>query len=82
MTIITGFVALTVRQSVTTAYLAGPLDQVNAWSRSGAPRCKSWAGRSRDFGMVLVGIKLGAKSVASNGAGTGHREAVGRSSAC
>ena len=27
--------------------------------------------------MVLVGIKLGAKSVASNGANTGQREAVG-----
>jgi len=77
MTIITESVALTVRQSATTTYLAGPLDQVNAWVSQWGTSLQILGGTILAICMVLVGIKLGAKSVASNGASTGHREAVG-----
>ena len=77
MTIITESVALTVRPSATTTYLAGPLDQVNTWVTQWGTSLQILGGTILAICMVLVGIKMGAKSVASNGASTGHREAVG-----
>ena len=78
MTIITTeSAALTGRSSATTTYLAGPLDQVNAWVSQWGTSLQILGGTILAICMVLVGIKLGAKSVASNGASTGHREAVG-----
>ena len=69
--------ALTVRLSVNTTDTAAPLDQVNAWVSQWGTSLQVLGGTILAICMVLVGIKLGAKSVASNGASTGHREAVG-----
>jgi hypothetical protein len=69
--------ALTVRLSVNTTYTAAPLDQVNTWVAQWGTSLQVLGGTILAICMVLVGIKLGAKSVASNGASTGHREAVG-----
>ena len=69
--------ALTVRLSVNTTYTAAPLDQVNAWVSQWGTSLQILGGTIIAICMVLVGIKLGAKSVASTGASTGHREAVG-----
>ena len=69
--------ALTVRLSVNTTYTAAPLDQVNIWVSQWGTSLQVLGGTILAICMVLVGIKLGAKSVASNGASTGHREAVG-----
>ena len=77
MTIITESAALTGRLSVNTTYTAAPLDQVNAWVSQWGTSLQVLGGTILAICMVLVGIKLGAKSVASNGASTGHREAVG-----
>ena len=77
MTIITESAALTGRLSVNTTYTAAPLDQVNAWVAQWGTSLQVLGGTILAICMVLVGIKLGAKSVASNGASTGHREAVG-----
>lgn len=78
MTIITtATAALTGRASANTTYLAGPLDQVNAWVSQWGTSLQVLGGIILAICMVLVGIKLGAKSVASNGASTGHREAIG-----
>ena len=78
MTIITAeSAALTDRLSVNTTYTAAPLDQVNAWVSQWGTSLQVLGGTILAICMVLVGIKLGAKSVASNGASTGHREAVG-----
>jgi len=77
MTIITKSAALTGRLSATTTYIAGPLDQVNAWVSQWGTSLQLLGGVILGICMVLVGIKLGAKSVASSGANTGHREAVG-----
>ena len=77
MTIIAESAAATVRLSVNTTYLAGPLDQVNAWVSQWGTSLQLLGGVILGICMVLVGIKLGAKSVASSGANTGHREAVG-----
>jgi hypothetical protein len=63
--------------SASTVYLAGPLDQVNTWVSQWGTSLQILGGTILAICMVLVGIKLGAKSVASNGASTGHREAVG-----
>lgn len=60
-----------------TTYLAGPLDQVNTWVSQWGTSLQVLGGIILAICMVLVGIKLGAKSVASNGASTGHREAIG-----
>ena len=80
MTIITtasSAAALTGRASANTTYLAGPLDQVHAWVSQWGTSLQVLGGIILAICMVLVGIKLGAKSVASNGASTGHREAIG-----
>ena len=77
MTIITASAALTGVVSASTTYLAGPLDQVNAWVTQWGTSLQLLGGVILGICMVLVGIKLGAKSVASSGANTGHREAVG-----
>ena len=78
MTIITAeSAALAVRSSASTTYLAGPLDQVNAWVAQWGTSLQILGASVLAICVVLVGIKLGAKSVASNGASTGHREAVG-----
>jgi len=77
MTIITESAALTGRLSVNTTYTAAPLDQVNTWVSQWGTSLQVLGGTILAICMVLVGIKLGAKSVASNGASTGHREAVG-----
>lgn len=63
--------------SANTTYLAGPLDQVNTWVSQWGTSLQILGGTILAICMVLVGIKLGAKSVASSGASTGHREAVG-----
>jgi len=62
-----------------TGYLAGPLDQINAWVAQWGTSLQILGGTILAICMVLVGIKLGAKSVASGGSGanTGHREAFG-----
>jgi len=60
-----------------TTYLAGPLDQVNTWVSQWGTSLQVLGGIILAICMVLVGIKLGAKSVASNGSSTGHREAIG-----
>ena len=67
----------TVRSSATTTYLAGPLDQVNTWVTQWGTSLQILGGTILAICMVLVGIKMGAKSVASNGASTGHRETIG-----
>ena len=78
MTIITKSAALTGRLSATTTYIAGPLDQVNAWVSQWGTSLQILGASVLAICMVLVGIKLGAKSVASQGAGsTGHRETIG-----
>ena len=77
MTIITKSAALTGRLSATTTYIAGPLDQVNAWVSQWGTSLQLLGGVILGICTVLVGIKLGAKSVASNGPSTGHREAIG-----
>jgi hypothetical protein len=77
MTIITESAALTGRSLANTTYTAAPLDQVNAWVAQWGTSLQVLGGTILAICMVLVGIKLGAKSVASNGASTGHREAVG-----
>ena len=69
--------ALTGRASASTTYLAGPLDQVNTWVAQWGTSLQILGGTILAICMVLVGIKLGAKSVAGSGASTGHREAVG-----
>jgi hypothetical protein len=65
--------------STNTVYLAGPLDQINAWVAQWGTSLQVLGGTILAICMVLVGIKLGAKSVASGGSGgsTGHREAFG-----
>jgi hypothetical protein len=69
-------VSLTV--SAGTSYPAAPLDQVNAWVAQWGTSLQILGGTILAICMVLVGIKLGAKSVAgSNGANSGHREAFG-----
>ena len=63
----------------TTTFLAGPLDGVNAWMGQWGTALQVLGGTVLAICMVLVGIKLGAKTVAggNSGAGGGHREAVG-----
>ena len=75
MTITTA--ALTGPSSANTTYTAAPLDAVNAWVAQWGTSLQLLGGTILAICMVLVGIKLGAKSVAGNGASTGHREAVG-----
>ena len=77
MTIITESAALTGGLSADTTYLAAPLDQVNTWVAQWGTSLQVLGGTVLAICMVLVGIKLGAKSVASQGASTGHREAIG-----
>jgi len=62
-----------------TVFLAGPLDQINAWVAQWGTSLQILGGTILAICMVLVGIKLGAKSVASGGSGanTGHRESFG-----
>ena len=50
--------------SATTVYLAGPLDQVNTWVSQWGTSLQILGGTILAICMVLVGIKLGAKSVA------------------
>lgn len=61
----------------TMTYLAGPLDGVNAWVSQWGTALQVLGGTLLAICMILVGIKLGAKSVASSGPNTGQREAVG-----
>ena len=61
----------------TAMYLAGPLDGVNAWVSQWGTALQVLGGTLLAICMILVGIKLGAKSVASSGPNTGQREAVG-----
>ena len=75
--VITESAALTGRSSANTTYLAGPLDQVNIWVTQWGTSLQVLGGTVLAICMVLVGIKLGAKSVAGQGASTGHREAIG-----
>ncbi len=75
MTIISESAALT--GGANTTYLAAPLDQVNTWVAQWGTSLQVLGGTILAICMVLVGIKLGAKSVASQGASTGHREAIG-----
>lgn len=77
MTIITESAALTARTLANTTYTAAPLDQVNAWVSQWGSSLQILGASVLAICVVLVGIKLGAKSVASQGASTGHREAVG-----
>ena len=77
MNITTDLAALNGRAASSVTYLAGPLDQVNAWVAQWGTSLQILGGTILAICMVLVGIKLGAKSVAGNGASTGHREAVG-----
>ena len=78
MTIITtASTALTGLASANTTYTAGPLDQVNVWVSQWGTSLQVLGGSVLAICVVLVGIKLGAKSVASQGASTGHREAIG-----
>ena len=78
MSIITATtVAATDQASATTANLAGPLDQINTWVSQWGTSLQILGGTILAICMVLVGIKLGAKSVAGNGSSTGHREAIG-----
>ena len=79
MTIITASAALTGVVSASTTYLAGPLDQVNAWVTQWGTSLQLLGGTVLAICMVLVGIKLGAKSVASSGANTGHLNPPGES---
>jgi hypothetical protein len=68
---------LTGRASAGTTHLAGPLDQVNAWVSQWGTSLQVLGGIVLAICMVLVGIKLGAKSVVGSGGSTGHREAIG-----
>jgi hypothetical protein len=63
--------------SVTGIYVAGPLDQINTWVAQWGLALQALGGTILAICAVLVGIKLGAKSVTSNGTSSGHREAVG-----
>lgn len=77
MTIITTAPAATTGlTSVNTTYMAGPLDQINTWVAQWGTSLQVLGGTILAICMVLVGIKLGAKSVAGNGS-SGHREAFG-----
>ena len=58
-------------------YLAGPLDGVNAWMSQWGTALQVLGGTVLAICMVLVGIKLGAKTVTGGSGGGGHREAVG-----
>ncbi len=71
--------ALVSRSAGSMVYLAGPLDQVNAWVAQWGTSLQILGGTILAICMVLVGIKLGAKSVAGGGSGanTGQREAFG-----
>ena len=71
--------ALDTAAGSTTVYLAGPLDAVNAWMSQWGTSLQVTGGIILAICMVLVGIKLGAKTVVSNGtsSGSGNREAVG-----
>lgn len=62
--------------SASTSYIAGPLDQVNTWVAQWGLSLQILGGTILAICAVLVGIKLGAKSVSSNGTSTGQREAV------
>jgi len=78
MTITTASITMTGRAPATTTYLAGPLDQVNAWVSQWGTALQVLGIAILGICMVLVGIKLGTKAVVSNGgANTGNREAVG-----
>ena len=59
-------------------YLAGPLDAVNTWMSQWGTALQVLGGTVLAICMVLVGIKLGAKTVTGGPAGGGgHPEAVG-----
>lgn len=67
------------RASTQVVQLAGPLDQITEWVTEWGTALKLLGGAVLVICMVLVGIKLGAKSVTNGGAGanTGQREALG-----
>jgi len=76
--IITASIAPTGQAPAMTTYLAGPLDQVNAWVSQWGTALQVLGIAILGICMVLVGIKLGTKAVVSSGgANTGNREAVG-----
>ena len=77
MTIIIESAALTGRSMANTTYTAAPLDPVNAWVSQWGTSLQILGASVLAICVVLVGIKLGAKSVASQGTSTGHREAIG-----
>jgi hypothetical protein len=57
------------RLNTTTTYVAAPLDGVNTWVNQWGP--------SLQICVIVVGIKLGARSAVSSAGGSGMRETMG-----
>jgi len=62
---------------VTAVNLAGPLDQINTWLGQWGSSFQIVGATVLGICAIFVGIKLGAKSVVSNGPNSGTRESLG-----
>ncbi|HEY5880983.1 MAG TPA: hypothetical protein VIU11_18870 [Nakamurella sp.] len=64
-------------EAVTSVTLAGPLDEVNTWLGQWGSSFQILGATILGICAIFVGIKLGAKSVASSGPSSGTRESLG-----
>lgn len=58
--------------------LAGPLDQVNAWVAQWGSAAQILGGTILGICMVVVGIQIGAKAMASDNASSGTRQGISK----
>lgn len=65
------------RLNTTTTYVAAPLDGVNTWVNQWGPSLQIFGAAVLVICVIVVGIKLGARSAVSSAGGSGMRETMG-----
>lgn len=63
--------------TTTTTYVAAPLDGINTWLTQWGTSLQGLGAIVLVICVVVVGIKLGARSAVSSGGGSGMRETMG-----
>lgn len=78
-TVATHFQGATVARlnTTTTTYVAAPLDGINTWLTQWGTSLQGLGAIVLVICVVVVGIKLGARSAVSSGGGSGMRETMG-----
>lgn len=76
-TVATHLQGATVARLTNTTYVAAPLDGVNTWLTQWGTSLQGLGAIVLVICVVIVGIKLGARTAVSSGGGSGMRETMG-----